>query len=65
MPDLSAQSMPSGDDLLADNHAAAHAGSQGDHDKVAVALSAALPHLAQGRHIGVIAALYGNAVQKL
>ena len=48
-------------DHAAYDDAAAHAGSQGDHHHILMAFSAALPHLAQGRHIGVVARLYQKA----
>ena len=57
MPQLSGCAVDTCQNLAVDNDTAAHAGAQRDHDDIAVALAAALPHLAQSRHIGVVASL--------
>ena len=64
MADLAAHAVFAADDLLIHDDAAAHAGSQRDHDNIRVAFAAAHPHLAQSCHVGVIAALYRKSVQK-
>ena len=65
MANLASQAMPSRDNLLIDDHAAAHAGPERNHNQISAALAAALPHLAQRGHIGIISAFHGNSVQKL
>ena len=63
MTDFTAQSMLSGNDLLINNNAAAHAGSQGYHDNIGKAHTAAAPHFTQGCHIGIISAPDRNSIQ--
>ena len=53
--EFSGAAIASGDNSAVHHHAAAHAGSQRDHDGTAPALAAALPQFAQGGHIGIIA----------
>ena len=62
MANLTAKPMPSGNDFLIKDYAAANAGSEGHHYQVFISLASALPHLSKGSHIGVIAALNRNPV---
>ena len=55
MSDLAAAAVGAGDHLSIHDDTAADAGTQGDHDHIFVTLAAALPHLAEGSHIGVVA----------
>ena len=62
--DLSSQSMLACNNLLADDNTSANAGSQRYHYDIIKSFSAALPHLAESRHVGVIAALYRQTAQE-
>ena len=63
MADLAADPLFTGPDLFIQDNAAADAGSQSYHDKVFVAFSASLPHLAKGSYIGIISAPDRNSIQ--
>ena len=54
MADLSARSVRSNKDFAVDDHSAAYACAQRDHDHILFSDSAALPHLAEGSDIRVI-----------
>ena len=64
MSDLSGQTVTSGHDLLIQDHSSAYSGTKSNHHKVIIAFSASLPHLAKGSYIGIISALYRNAIQQ-
>ena len=60
--DLSAGPMSSCQDLSVDDDSAAYASPKGHCHKIPAAFSAALPHLAKSRYIGIVAGTYMHAV---
>ena len=63
--DLTGCAVNSGQDLSADNDAAADARAERDHNYVVMSLSATVPLLAKSRDIGVIGHFNGNAAQQI
>ena len=54
MPDFTARAGGAGEDAAVHNDASSHAGTQSHGHYVGMALAAALPHLAESCHIGII-----------
>ena len=54
MADLCAGAMNACDDLTVDDESATDTGAEGHHHEIIVALTATLPHLAQGGNIGIV-----------
>ena len=68
MADLACCPVGSRKDMFIQDNAAADAGSKGNHDNILVAFSAALPHFAEGRNVGIVSGFYlksGKASQLL
>ena len=65
MADLSACTMGSGNDLSVDDDSAADSGSECYHNNIVVAGSAALPHLTESCHIGIISGFYRQTCKLL
>ena len=54
MADLRAGAMDTCDDLTVDDESATDTGAEGHHHEIIVALTATLPHLAEGGNIGIV-----------
>ena len=61
MSDLSAVAVSAGNHFSANDDSSAYSGSQRHHGYIFIALSAALPHFSERRHIGVITYRYRHA----